>query len=113
MDWSTGVTISEPPVSAVICVLQERQHVRAGPLSTAGYVFAGGDRQIEQVEVSIDGGAHWETAQLVGEARPWTWRFWEAPLRLRPSRQHIIVRARESAGASQPIWPQCGIFTDT
>jgi sulfite oxidase len=104
VDWGAGVTLTEPPVSAVICVPREGRRVRAGPLSTTGYAFAG-SRQIARVEVSIDGGVRWETARLVGDARPWTWRFWEASLRLRPGRQQIIVRAEDSAGASQPADP--------
>ena len=55
--------------------------------------------------MSADGGVHWETARLVGDAHPWAWRFWEASLRLRPGRQEIVVRAEDSGGAGQPADP--------
>lgn len=105
VDWDAGVTLTEPSVSAVICVPREGQCVRAGRLSTTGYAFAGGGRQVASVEVSADGGVHWEQARLVGEAHPWTWRFWEASLHLQPGRQQIIVRAKDSTGAGQPPDP--------
>lgn len=103
-DWNAGVTLTGPPVSAVICAPRQGQRLRAGHLSTTGYAFAGG-RQIARVEVSADGGVHWETARLVGDAHPWAWRFWEASLRLRPGRQEIVVRAEDSGGAGQPADP--------
>ncbi|HTE03946.1 MAG TPA: molybdopterin-dependent oxidoreductase, partial [bacterium] len=103
-DWNAGVTLTGPPVSAVICAPRQGQRLQAGHLSTTGYAFAGG-RQIARVEVSADGGVHWETARLVGDAYPWAWRFWEASLRLRPGRHEIVVRAEDSAGIGQPADP--------
>lgn len=105
VDWPSGMTLTEPPVSAVICAPQEGDRVRAGHLSVAGYAFVGGNRRVALVEVSSDGGECWEVARLVGDARPWTWRFWEASVRLRPGRQQIMVRAQDSAGARQPADP--------
>lgn len=104
-DWNTGITLTEPPVSAVICVPHEGQRLRAGQSAATGYAFAGGGREIERVEVSADGGARWEAAHLVGEAHPWAWRFWEASLRLDPGRRQIAVRAEDSTGAAQPADP--------
>lgn len=104
-DWAAGLVLTEPPVSAVVCTPQEGQRVRAGPLPVAGYAFAGGGRQIVRVEVSGDGGRHWEAARLVGEAHLWTWRFWEAPLHMAAGPRQIIVRAEDSAGASQSPEP--------
>jgi sulfite oxidase len=105
VDWTAGLTLTEPPVNAVICTPREGQRVQTGYLSATGYAFAGGDRQIARVEMSADGGIHWETAQLVGEMHSWTWRFWEARLRLPPGRRQLIVRAEDSAGAGQPPEP--------
>ena len=105
VDWTAGLTLTEPPVSAVICTPREGQRLQAGHLTTTGYAFAGGGRQIARVEVSADGGMHWEAAQLVGEAHAWAWRFWEAHLRLPPGRRPIVARAEDSAGAGQPPEP--------
>lgn len=101
-DWVAAAPLAEPPMHAVICVPQDGQRVSAGRVAAAGYAFAGGIRQIARVEVSPDGGATWEAAQLVGEAQAWTWRFWEADLRLPPGRREIAVRCQDGAGLTQP-----------
>src|SRR5207247_2605204 len=41
-DWNAGVTLTGPPVSAVICAPRQGQRLRAGHLSTTGDAFAGG-----------------------------------------------------------------------
>src|SRR5207245_10203939 len=97
VDWTAWLTLTEPPVNAVRCTPGEGQRLQAGHLTTTGYAVTGGDRQIARVEMSADGGIHWETAQLVGEIHSWTWRFWEARLRLPPGRRQLIVRAEDSA----------------
>lgn len=101
-DWAAATPLAEPPSHSVICVPQDGQRVGVGRISAAGYAFAGGGRDITRVELSADGGATWEAAQLLGEAQTWTWRFWEAELRLPPGRQVIVVRCQDGAGLTQP-----------
>jgi len=39
--------------------------VAAGPVEVRGYAFAGGERHVARVDVSLDGGATWAQAELL------------------------------------------------
>jgi sulfite oxidase len=67
----------------------------------SGYAFAGGERHVTRVEVSIDDGDTWQAAELLEDLGPWAWRLWRAPLP--PGvRCHVVARAWDSAAATQP-----------
>ena len=44
--------------------------VAAGPVEVRGYAFAGGERHVARVDVSVDGGASWSQAELLRRPRP-------------------------------------------
>jgi DMSO/TMAO reductase YedYZ molybdopterin-dependent catalytic subunit len=81
--------------------------VATGRLEVRGIAWTGGDAVVDKVEVSvsIDDGPRWRPAELLDEARPWSWRrwriFWE-PVAARPGRVVIAARASDSSGATQP-----------
>ena len=50
--------------------------VTAGAVEARGYAFAGGDRYVARVDVSIDGGASWTEAELLDDLGRWAWRHW-------------------------------------
>ncbi len=74
----------------------------AGPAEVTGYAFAGDDRGIARVDVSVDGGRRWQQATLDGEAGPWAWRHWRAVIDLPAGEAQIIARAWDTAAAVQP-----------
>jgi sulfite oxidase len=76
--------------------------VPAGPLEVRGYAFAGGERYVSRVDVSLDGGATWSPAELLDDLGPWAWRHWRIQLDLAPGDHEIIVRAWDSSAATQP-----------
>ncbi len=63
------------------------------------------DAEIAKVELSTDGGAHWEEANLIGEAIPNAWRLWEFEWRTpsKPGKQTLVARAADSRGRTQPV----------
>jgi hypothetical protein len=75
-----------------------------------GYAFAG-TRGIKQVEVSMDGGETWRTADLEPEISPYAWRFWRYRWTLpKPGRYALQVRATDGTGRlqateEQPAFP--------
>jgi sulfite oxidase len=77
----------------------------AGTAELQGYAFAGGDRRVARVEVSPDGGRHWSAAELLADQGPWAWRTWRVALELAPGHYELLVRAWDSAGATQPESP--------
>ncbi len=78
------------------------QTVPAGPVEVCGYAFAGGERHVERVDVSLDGGASWSQAQLLDDLGPWAWRHWRITIDLTPGQHEILVRAWDSSAATQP-----------
>jgi DMSO/TMAO reductase YedYZ molybdopterin-dependent catalytic subunit len=63
-----------------------------------------GDGEITKVELSADGGATWNAASLIGVSKRNAWRLWEFDWRTpsRPSQAHLVARAADSLGQTQP-----------
>jgi sulfite oxidase len=78
------------------------QTVAAGPVEVRGYAFAGGERHVARVDVSVDGGANWSQAELLEDLGRWAWRHWRAILTLPPGEHEILARAWDSSAATQP-----------
>ena len=76
--------------------------VPAGPVEVRGYAFAGGERYVARVDVSINGGATWTQAELLDDLGPWAWRHWRMTVQLAPGEHEILVRAWDSSAATQP-----------
>ena len=80
----------------------EGDTVPAGPLEVRGYAFAGGERYVARVDVSLDGGHSWSQAELLDDLGPWAWRHWRIRVDLAPGEHEITVRAWDSSAATQP-----------
>jgi sulfite oxidase len=76
--------------------------VAAGPVEVRGYAFAGGERHVARVDVSLDHGATWAQAQLLEELGRSAWRHWRIAVELAPGEHEIIARAWDSSAATQP-----------
>ena len=87
--------------SDVLCP-RDGDTVTAGPVEVRGYAFAGGDRHVARVDVSIDGGASWAQADLLEDLGRWAWRHWRITLSLAPGEHEVLVRAWDSSAATQP-----------
>jgi sulfite oxidase len=91
-DWDAAPPLGEAPLNSVVG--------RADATCATGWACAGGDRTVARVEVRVDGA--WQPAELVGEAARGAWRLWRAQLGLAPGEHELVVRAWDSAGATQP-----------
>jgi sulfite oxidase len=76
--------------------------VAAGPVEVRGYAFAGGERHVARVDVSVDAGARWSQAELLEDLGRWAWRQWRITVELAPGEHEILVRAWDSSAATQP-----------
>ena len=81
---------------------RDGETVTAGPVDVCGYAFAGGDRYVARVDVSVDGGETWTQADLLEDLGRWAWRQWRITLFLTPGDHELIVRAWDSSAATQP-----------
>ena len=75
--------------------------VVVGPVDVRGYAFAGGERHVTRVDVSLDGG-RWSQAELLQDLGQWAWRHWRIMLDLARGEHEIRVRAWDSSAATQP-----------
>lgn len=79
----------------------------------AGYAYTGGGRKITRVEVSIDGGTHWELADIDRKERPteygmyWCWIWWKFDLKVADlvGCKEIWCRAWDESNNPQPVVP--------
>lgn len=66
----------------------------------AGIAFAG-DRGIQRVELSTDGGKTWQPADLLPPLGPLTWVFWRTSISLPRGPYDVQVRATDGSGQLQ------------
>jgi sulfite oxidase len=92
-------------VNSDVLVPEDGAVLEAGPIEARGYAFAGGRREVERVDVSLDGGGTWVQAELGEDLGEWAWRLWRVQLELDAGDHEITVRAWDSAAGTQPEDP--------
>jgi sulfite oxidase len=97
-----GMPLGLIALNADVLSPADGETVAAGPIEVRGYAFAGGERHVARVDVSVDGGVDWSQAELLEDLGRWAWRQWRAVLSLPPGEHEIIVRAWDSSAATQP-----------
>jgi DMSO/TMAO reductase YedYZ molybdopterin-dependent catalytic subunit len=90
---STRALITWPEDGDVL--VRGRQMVR-------GYAWSG-ETAVLSVEVSVDGGASWDRADLFGQTRPYAWRLWRYEWDAAAVRAvTLLARAYDANGRGQP-----------
>jgi len=117
------LSMQEQPVNSVIVSPTDGSKVEMDSVTVKGYAYSGGGRGIVRVDVSIDGGENWLTAELTegGDQHPtkaWAWTFWEIdvdiPEHLLGKELSIVCKATDSSYNVQPetveaIWNARGL----
>jgi sulfane dehydrogenase subunit SoxC len=78
--------------------------VDAGPCLLQGRAWSGW-APVERVEVSDDGGASWDDAQLGDQAGDRAWRAWSYEWDARAGEHVVCSRATDAVGNTQPLAP--------
>jgi sulfane dehydrogenase subunit SoxC len=76
--------------------------VDAGPCPLQGRAWSG-HGAIVRVEVSCDGGASWQDAELDDDAPEFAWRGWRFEWLAEPGEHELCCRATDAAGNAQPV----------
>jgi sulfite oxidase len=97
-----GIPLGLVALNADVLSPGDGETVAAGPVEVRGYAFAGGERHVARVDVSLDAGTSWSQAELLDDAGPWAWRHWRTTVDLAPGEHEIVVRAWDSSAATQP-----------
>jgi DMSO/TMAO reductase YedYZ molybdopterin-dependent catalytic subunit len=80
----------------------QRLSLGAGPIDVGGVAFAG-DRGIQLVELSTDGGGSWSEASIDTDSSPLAWSLWSFPWQpARPGAYRLLARSVDATGAPQP-----------
>lgn len=92
--------VRELVVNSVISNLTPDMKLQPGPQAIRGFAWSAGG--MEQVDVSVDGGATWQTAQMLADLGPYSWRQFEWIWEATPGRYIIAARATDTHGQAQP-----------
>jgi sulfite oxidase len=108
-----GLRLGVAALNTAILRPEDGQTVPAGPVQVSGYAAAGDDRGVARVDVSIDGGRHWQHADLDTAPEPWAWRLWRLTVQLPPGPAQIVARAWDTSASTQPervehVWNPLG-----
>ena len=97
-----GMPLGLVALNADVLSPADGEMVVAGPVEVVGYAFAGGERHVARVDVSLDRGATWAQAELLEDLGRWAWRYWRITVDLAPGEHEIVARAWDSSAATQP-----------
>ncbi|MEW5978597.1 MAG: sulfite oxidase [Acidobacteriota bacterium] len=97
-----AVRLTRMPVKSHILRPSANADLEPGVNRISGIAWAG-EESVARVEVSLDGGATWQQAALVGPQAPYSWVLWEYLWEVRrPGPYALLCRATSAAGESQP-----------
>lgn len=99
--WEDGLMLGTFNVNSVICSPLAGETLAAGPVTVRGWAFAG-ERPVERVDLSADGGTTWQVADLTVPRSRWSWRLWQATVELGAGEHELVCRAWDSAAQTQP-----------
>ena len=84
-------------------LVSRQRFVPLAPCLIEGRAWSG-HGPITRVEVSTDGGASWDEAELGEQATPWSWTAWSYPWEPEQEGQHeLACRAADAEGHEQPL----------
>lgn len=100
-----GIALSSLLLSCGILAPDDGATVPAGPVTIRGYAIAEDTRRIARVEVSTNGGAGWQTAELRPAHSRWAWRHWSLTFTAEPGPLRVTARAWTDTGSTHPESP--------
>ena len=125
-DFANAPAIQEAPVQSVICEPASGATVTdADHVTVRGYAWSGGGSRILRVDVTIDGGKTWETAELQQVPqrlyRAWAWTLWSVKIPIPDEHRgklDIYCKAVDSSHNVQPetldgIWNLRGFVNNS
>ncbi|MFP5212375.1 MAG: sulfite oxidase [Acidobacteriota bacterium] len=98
----SGEVVTALKVKAIITQPLAGERLPKGTVTVLGAAFAG-EADIERVDVSTDGGATWQPAEIIGPRIPYAWVQWQHVWSARETGPHVLLaRATDSTGRTQP-----------
>jgi DMSO/TMAO reductase YedYZ molybdopterin-dependent catalytic subunit len=89
-------------VKSIIARPVDGSSIKLGPAGLSGAAWAG-ENEVQQVEVSTDGGRSWDPAALGRDHARYAWRLWSFAWQPKSPGEYVLMsRATDSAGRTQP-----------
>jgi sulfite dehydrogenase len=96
------VPIARFNVRSFITNLADGAKIKAGAAQVRGIAFDGG-HGIKSVELSSDGGKTWSATRLGNDLGKYSFRTWQAQVKLAPGAHVLLARATTRRGEVQPM----------
>ena len=101
-DPKSGEVVTGIDLKSIIVEPAGGQVFSAGIVPIRGAAYAG-EAGIAKVEVSVDHGASWHPAELIGLEQTYAWRHWEYLWEVKAGGDYsIMARATDTSGRRQP-----------
>ncbi|KAI5917914.1 Oxidoreductase, molybdopterin-binding domain-containing protein [Camillea tinctor] len=120
-DWDKYKSIQVMPITSAItrtrlkkpaAVTEQDNKPETRVVQLEGYAYSGGGREIQRVDVSLDGGETWDQARLIDDAnlelgsKTWCWKRWvyegALPKGRGDAKTTFVVKATDDAYNTQP-----------
>ncbi len=110
-DKKTGEVVKEIQLKSIIFQPQIGEKLEPGEIVILGAAY-GGEKDVDKVEISVNGGSIWHQADFIGPHEPYAWRHWQYVWEVKDSGDYTILsRATDSKGQQQPMqatWNKLG-----
>jgi sulfite oxidase len=106
--WAKYPSMTVLPLNSVIGLARRTEDT----LYVKGYAIPGSCGNVQAVEITIDAGETWQSAQIIYQQGRWSWTLWEAEVGGVEQRGRVYCRAIDSGGNLQPregIWNLRGV----
>jgi sulfite oxidase len=106
--WAKYPSMTALPLNSVIGVASRTEDT----LYVKGYAIPGSCGNVQAVEITIDAGKTWQSAQIVYQQGRWSWTLWEFEVGGVEQCGRVYCRAIDSEGNVQPqqgIWNLRGV----
>jgi len=101
-DSKSGEVVKGIDIKSIITEPLNAENLPAGIVPVRGAAYAG-EAGIKKVEVSVDEGRTWASAELIGLQETYAWRHWEYLWEATKQGDYtIMVRATDTKGRRQP-----------
>lgn len=111
----SGRVVTEIELKTIITQPLPDESLPVGNVTVLGAAY-GGETEVEQVEVSVDGGSDWQAAEFIGPREPYAWRQWQYIWQVgKKGRYTIMARATDAGGKIQPMdakWNVLGYYNN-
>lgn len=102
-DPKDGEVVTKISLKTIITQPEMGESLPSGRVTILGAAYAG-PAGVEQVDISIDGGATWLPATFIGPHEPYAWRQWQYLWNAdAPGEYTIMARATDGDGNRQPM----------